>query len=296
MNYGYLKKDCTCACPKAFGGSRCEKRTDVGPDFCYGNAWFLNINASGLYNTTDLSMHLSQNGNLLPNNGNHLLKFMQFLTVSVKLAELGKHVSIAVSHTAMQAVITKLQSKLDHFINNINMTECDLHSGGSVLYWGASLSKHIRSWCFSSLFLNEPSPAIFRSRVPETLDLTFRSSLGIIAEDAQLSIDVLQLQLEVSSFGVMNDTRPGSGETANTTASPVGGGTETSVAEALTEAGAGGLIGAALMGVLLLALIGGVAVWMWCRGGGEDDSQCSDSDEPEGDEPASEGSETHEDG
>ena len=277
LNYGYLKKNCTCACSKHFTGPRCEKKIYEGPDFCFGNAWFLSVNTSGLYNTTDLGMRLEADTAPLPSNGDVLLRFMQFLTVSIQLAEIGKLASVAVRHITLETVITRLQSRLGFFIDNINMTDCDLYSGGSVLYWGAILSNHIRSWCFSSLFLNEPFPIILRSRVPKTLNLAFRSSIGFVTEDAQLSIDILQLQLEVSSFGVMNTSQPDwKEEEAAGGSRSAGGGTKSSVAEALTSAGAGGVVGAVLVGVLLLAVIGAVAAWMWSRAEDEDDSEGSE--------------------
>ncbi|KAF0313861.1 hypothetical protein FJT64_015607 [Amphibalanus amphitrite] len=180
-----------------------------------------------------------------------------------------------------------MQDKLEDMLANITMTECDMHSGGFVLYWGASESKHIRVWCFSSLLLNEPSPIMLRSRVPEAMDLVFRSSLGILTGEAQLSIDSLQLQLEVSSFGVMNRTKRDSADKQDGGGRSSGGGIVKSVAEALMEAGAGGIVGAVLMGVLLLAIIGGLAAWMWSRADDDDDSEYSDyssSEESEGDD------------
>ena len=246
-----------------------------------------------MYNTADLGMHPSIVPS--PNNGHHLLKFMQFLTVSIQLAELGRHVSVALNHTAMQTVLTKLQPKLSHLMDNISMTECELYSGGSVLYWGAGLSRHLRSWCFSSLFLNEPSPTILRSRVPHTLQLVFRSSLGLLTEDPQLSVDLLQLQLEVSSFGVMNDTHGigGAAEGQDGGGGGAGPGVGAGLGEALlAEAGATGLIGALLLGAVLLTLVAALAGWMCSRPAepenGSDHSDRSpastDTDEPDQEE------------
>ena len=282
LNYGYLKKDCTCACSKHFGGPRCERLLDSVSDSCYENTWFLNINGTGLFSTTDVNIHVYEVYPLVIETKTPEVKLMQFLTVTIRLGELGKHVSVALNHTAMPTVISKLQKKLDSMMESINMTECDMHSGGLVLYWGASQFKHLRIWCFSSLLLNEPSATVLRSRVPQTLDLIFRSSLGILTGDAQLSIDSLQMQLEVSSFGVMNHTKRGGsagGEDQDGSPRTSGHGISASVAEALRAAGAGGIVGAGVMGVLLIATIGGLAAWMWSRDDDDDDGSGSGSSE-----------------
>ncbi|KAF0313862.1 hypothetical protein FJT64_015608 [Amphibalanus amphitrite] len=291
LNFGYLKKDCTCACSKYFTGPRCETATNAA-DSCIKNAWFMeitNVTNTSVYDTVDVGMSVPKEklfeGYLFNKIYSEFQDGYQYLTITIEPGNVLNHISVTLNFTKMQKVLDRMLNDPheydtgqvviadspflhrnftppDKLMTQLMGFECGKVVEGFAMLWGAESQNQLRIWCFSSFFLNETHPAMLRSRKAGTFHMVARSGLGAFFRgEPQFSVESLLIRMEVSSFGVPPDDSLSPTNGTDAGGSRSGGGGEESIlqhwAEALlSDASPTGLIGAGVVGVILLAGIG----------------------------------------
>lgn len=264
-NYGYLTKDCKCACNDGYTGASCETKINMQgkskpPSACYDNYRILRISKTGFYNMSDLQM-VTLPGVASKDIDPDLSRvgWLQFLSVIVNLPGSNRTVSAAISHPTIGQLLHKA-AKREHFLY---LLDCSLMR----LYWGPNKYDKVRTDCLSYVASNEPEPSLFRSRTPGRLDMTFQTFFGSVLEDTKYSVEALQLQIEISTYGRMKSTySDGNNGNANGTGNGENGdgwGGPAAQRAIVEKQLAGGLAVTLGAGILLLFLFIALAVWFW---------------------------------